>query len=190
MRIDSQLSWVPVGGPAFSLVAGAGVSVPSPIVLDLLGQGVGTAPQEIIGNSALFGTDFGVGARKQTIEILPSATPAFASGTVATLNVALQLAPDTGVGGGYLPGVYQTITETGPMTLAQLLALQAAATQGVIRMDWPPNFPANLNPRYARLLFQVPAATFFTAGAIAAAFITTVRDDQANRFAQRNFAVR
>lgn len=189
MRIDATVSWLPVGGPGMTLVGGAGISLPSP-VLDLLGQGVGTAPAEIIGNVTTWGTDFGIDPRKQTIGIFLASAPTIASLNAATLNIALQMAPDLGAAGGYLPGVYQTIGETGPMTVAQLVAAQTGVNQQPIRLDWPPNFPMNLNPRFSRLLFQVPAATNFSAGTIAAAFPTTVRDDQANRFAARNYSVR
>ena len=58
------------------------------------------------------------------------------------------------------------------------------------RMDWPAAFPANTaRPRFVRLLFQVPAATNFTAGTISAAVVTMTRDDQANRQAAKNFTV-
>lgn len=181
MRLDSSLAFVPA---TLSLVAAAGVAVPSTNVIDLLGSGVGTAPLNIIGNATTFGADMGVGGgfAVPTLEIILG--EAVATGTVATLNVALQMAPDTGVGGGYLPGAWQTIVESGPMTAAQL------AAPGVIaRLDWAPNFPANLSPRFARLLFQTPAGTFFTAGSISYAGPTLVRDDQANKFAAANYKV-
>jgi hypothetical protein len=54
------------------------------------------------------------------------------------------------------------------------------AQQILARFDFPPAFPANLNPRYPALLFT-PVGTF-TAGTRQAP-VTMVRDDQANKFA-------
>ncbi len=180
MITDSQLSFVPIGGN-LSIVAGAGINVPSTNVIDLLGTGVGTAPNAIIGTATLFGTDAGIGAIKAQIEAITGT--AFATANGGTLNVAFQAAPDLGVGGGYQPGAYTTLVETGPIAVASLTAAQVIA-----RFDFPPAFPANLQPRYLRLLFQVPAASNFTAGTISSALVTMVRDDQANKFASRNYA--
>lgn len=181
MITDAQLSFVPVGGN-LSLVAGAGVSIPSTNVIDLLGQGVGTAPQNIIGNATNFGADVGVGGITPQIDAIIGT--ACATGNGATLNVALQAAPDQGAGGNYQPGAWTTIVETGAIAVAKLTAGQIVA-----RFDFMPAFPANLNPRYLRMLFQVPAATNFTAGTISSAIVTMVRDDQANKFATKNFTV-
>lgn len=181
MRIDASLSFVPIGAN-FSLVGAAGVSIPSPVTIDLLGVGVGMAPPNIIGTVALFGTDLGIGGKKQTIEVLIGT--ALASGNAATLNTALQLAPDTGAAGNYQPGTWQTVGETGADTVAQLPA------NTILRLEWPPVFPATLRPRFARLLFQVPAGTNFSAGTINSAFVTLVRDDLANRQASGNYTVR
>ena len=112
-----------------------------------------------------------------------SVVNACATANSCTLNVALQVAPDTGAAGGYQPGTWQTINETGPMTAAQLTANQ------VIRMDWSAVFPASARPRFVRLYFQVPAATNFTAGTIQSAFVTLVRDDQANKYTPNNYVV-
>jgi hypothetical protein len=43
MRSDALLAFVPIGGN-LSLVAGAGVDIPSSQTIDLLGVGVGVAP--------------------------------------------------------------------------------------------------------------------------------------------------
>lgn len=180
MRLDSQLSFVGVGA-ALSMVAGAGVSISSNVI-DLLGSGVGTAPPVIIGNAALFGEDVGVGDGMLIPKLEVATGDAFVTANVATLNVALQLAPDTAV--THQPGAWQTVVETGALTAAQL------ATQTTIaRLDWPPVFPLTLRPRYAKLLFQIPAATNFTAGTIAFAVVTSVRDDQANKNAASNYTV-
>jgi hypothetical protein len=181
MRIDASLAFVPIGGN-LSLVGAAGVAIPAPNVIDLLGQGVGTAPTNIIGNVSTFGADLGIGAMKAQLEC--TVGTAFTTSNSATLNVQVQAAPDAGAGSGYQPGTWQTLVETGPITAAQLTANQVIA-----RFDWPPAFPANLRPRYVRLLFSPLAATNFTAGTIANAIITTVRDEQANRYAANNYKV-
>ena len=182
MITDATVAFVPPGSP-LSLVAAAGVYVPSPGVIDILGIGVGLAPTSIIGTvSATFGSDAGLGMDKPQIEVVIGTPPT--TGNAATLNVALQGAPDTGLAGGYQPGTWQTLVETGPMTVAQLTAGTICA-----RFDYPPAFPANLRPRYYRLLFQVPVATNFTAGTVAFATIALVRDDLGNFYAQNNYTV-
>lgn len=181
MRLDAQTIFVPFGGQ--SMVAAAGVSIASTNTLDLIGSGPGTTPPNIIGTqNALFGEDVGIGDGFLVPKLIITTGTAFVTANSATLNVALQLAPDTAV--THLPGTWQTVEETGAMIAAQLLA---AIVIG--RLDWAPAFPANLNPRYARLLFQVPSGTNFSAGTIAFAGVTSVRDDQANKFAQKNFTV-
>lgn len=179
MMIDSLLSFVAIGGNQ-SLIAGAGIAIPSTNVIDALGSGVGTIPANIYGTPALFGTDLGIGDIKAQINIVIGT--ALATGTSATLNIAFQGAPEVTI--TRQPGTWQTIMETGAMTAAQLPA------NTVVRMDWPAAFPANLNARFFRLLFQVsPVTGLFTAGTISSALVTTVRDDQANRYAPANYVV-
>ncbi len=182
MLLDAQLILVPTAFP-LSLVAAAGVSVPSPVI-DLLGQGVGTAPFNIIGNVALFGTDFGIG--KQQLELMINTGIAFATSNSATLNVQFQLAVDQGAAGAYQPGTWNTVIETGTIAPSTTLLI---ANQTIFRADWPPAFPAGLRPRYMRLNFSIPAATNFTAGTIGFAGVVLCRDDQQNRFAAANYAV-
>jgi hypothetical protein len=181
MITDSQLNFVPMQAP-LSLVAAAGIAIPSAI-LDLLGSGVGTAPANIIGAASVFGMDAGVGSHRRP-ELACSIGVAAVTANAATLNLALQAAVDTGSGGGYVPGTWTTIVETGPIAAASL-----TAGQPIGRFPLLPAFPANLNPRFLRLLFQVAAATNFTAGTIAYALMTWVRDDQANKFAAKGFSV-
>lgn len=147
-------------------------------ILDILGSGSGTAPANIIGNRTLFGSDTGLGGVKPQVEVLIGT--AFVGGT--SLQVMFQAAPDTGAAGSYLPGTWTTLIETPAILTASLTAAQVLA-----RFDWPPAFPANLNPRYLSLLFT-PVGTF-TAGTISAAPVTMVRDDQANKYAASNFVV-
>jgi hypothetical protein len=182
MITDSQLAFIPNGGNQ-SMVAGAGVSIPSVNTLDLLGQGVGTPPANIIGAVTNWGTDFGVGGRRRP-ELEMAVGTAFATGNAATLNVAMQAAPDPGAGGNWTPTTWTTIVETGAIAAASL-----TAGQTLLRAPILPAFPANLRPRFLRLLFQIPAATNFSAGTIAFALFTWVRDDLAFKFTPRNYQV-
>ena len=175
MRSDALLAFVPIGGN-LSLVTGGANAVASTNVIDLMGVGVGVAPPNIIGNTALFGPDMGIGGFRPEIKCVLGT--AFVGGT--SLNVALQAAPDTAV--TYQPGAWTTLAETGAMLTANLTAGQLVA-----RFPWLPAFPANLSPRYLRMLFT-PVGTY-TAGTIASAIVTTVRDDQANKFAANNYKV-
>lgn len=184
MLTDALLNFAPIGSNQ-SMVGGAGVSIviaPGGVALDLLGAGVGVAPASIIGTASVFGTDFGVGVRKALLAC--AVGTAFATGNAATWNLALQFAQDTGAVGGYQPGTFHTVIETGAQPVSY-------ATAGALigRFDWPPQLPANFQPRFARLLMQFPAATNLSAGTIAYALVTMDRDDQANQFAAKNFAV-
>ena len=184
MLLDSQWNFVPIP-PAtpLSLVAAAGQSIPSTVTPDLLGLGVGIAPQSIIGaQSPIFGEDPGLGGTKGQVEVIIGT--AFATSNSATLNVALQAAPDPGSAGNYTPTTWTTLVETGPIAASSLTANAIIA-----RFDFPPAMPAGQRPRFFRLYFQVPAGTNFTAGTIAGAFVTFVRDDQQNRYLQRNYSV-
>ena len=182
MILDGQLSFVPLGS-VLSLVGAAGVSIPSTNVIDLLGAGVGVAPPNIIGNVSLFGADVGVGGHLRP-EIMCAIGTACATSNSATLNAALQAAPDTGAAGGYIPTTWTTIAETGAIAAANLTAGQIIA-----RFPFLPAFPAGLRPRFLRLYFQIPTSTSFTAGTIGAAVVTLVRDDLAQKFAAKNYTV-
>lgn len=179
MLIDALVSFVGPNSP-LSLVGGAGVAIPSGVI-DLLGAGVGVAPPNIIGNAAVFGEDAGIGQPRMQSEVL--VTTAFVTANAATLNIAFQGAPDTGAGGGYLPGAWTTLMETGYLAAALL-------TKGAVlgRFDWPPGVPPNFRPRFLRLLFQPLAATNFTAGAVLAPS-TTGRDDIAQIYQAANYTV-
>lgn len=177
MITDALVNFVPVGAP-LSLISGTG-DIASTNVYDILGSGPGTAPQNIIGNAALFGSDVGIGGVRPELNV--TIGTAIVSGGGGTLNVKLQAAPDTA--GTNLPGTWQTLAETGVLTVAQLTAGQIVA-----RFPFLPAFPANLNPRYIRLLFTVGTASI-TAGTVASALVTMSRDDQANKFQPSNFVV-
>jgi hypothetical protein len=177
MIFDASLSLVPIGSP-LPLVAAAGVAIPS-AVIDLLGAGVGVAPPNIIGNASVFGTDFGIGADPTELNVTIGTACATANG--ATLNVQLQFAADNGA---YQPGTWYTAGESGAIAAANL-----AANAVIARLPWLPAFPKNLQPRFARLNFVVPAATNFTAGTIGSALVCWGRDDYAVAFAAKNFSV-
>jgi hypothetical protein len=178
MRLDALLNFVQPGAP-LSLVGSAGVAIPSTNTIDLLGVGSGNASSNIIGNVTTFGSDTGVGGYKNP-EIQINIGTALVTATSATLNVAFQGAPDNG---SNAPGTWQTFAETGPITAAQGTAGQ------IIRMDWPVAFPANEQPRFVRLLFQVPAGADFTAGTVSSALVVPARDDWNERNAARNYVV-
>lgn len=181
MMTDAQYILVPTASPLAMSLATAGAVATNPI--DLLGQGAGTAPVNIIGNVTLFGADFGVG--KQQLELIASVGTAFTTGNSATLTAQFQLAADQGSAGGYQPSTWNTIIEQPGITAAQLVANAIFA-----RFDWPPVFPTTLRPRFMRLNFVAAASTAFTAGSIGFAGVVLCRDDQANKFAANNFTVR
>ena len=175
MFLDSAVNFVPVGSNLPILAA----AVPSQ-VYDALGQGVGTAPANIIGNRTIFSTDLGIGQPRPQLQV--NTNVAFATSAGALLNIAFQAAADLGVGGGYQPGAWTNLLNQDGLTIAELAALSV-----VFRMDWPPALPANLSARYFSILFTPTAA--YTAGSIGSAVVTMGRDDQANKFATKNFTV-
>lgn len=185
MRVDALLSFVAIGAP-LSMVAGAGVDIPSTKTIDLLGLGVGVpAPQNgapIIGNVDTFGAPDagGVGGIRPELNIT-TGDAAFTSGGACTLNVQLQAAEDDGTGN---PDTWVTLGESGPIALADLTAETVIA-----RLPWLPPFPENLRPRFLRLNFEIPAGLNFTAGEIASALVTFVRDDWFQRQAAKNYTV-
>jgi hypothetical protein len=187
MLTDSLLAFVP-NGSNLSLVGAAGVAIPSG-VLDLLGVGVGQAPQSIIGNVTTFGEDPGIGGKRSEIQInIGTALVAGVAGT--TLSIALQGAADTGAGGGYQPSTWTDIADQDNIALANL-------TAGAVPFRFPflPSMPPGLRPRFLRLLFSPTSSAGakpsgdFSAGTILFAGVVTVRDDWAVKYAARNYTV-
>lgn len=174
MLLDALTNFLPLG----SNLAVTNAAVRSNIY-DILGSGVGTAPQNIIGTRTLFGQDDGIGSRKPLVQVNLTNLN-WAGGT--SLNVAFQAAVDTGAAGNYQPGAWLTLVETGAIALANLTAQQVLA-----KFDFPPAFPPGVLPRYLSLLFT-PVGVF-TAGAIGSAIVTMDRDDQTNKYAAKNFTV-
>lgn len=178
MLIDALVSFLPIGSNLALSTATAGVVYSN--VIDLLGAGVGVAPPNIIGNATTFGSDQGIGVRKPQVQVTIGTAPT--TGNSATLNVQFQGAPDTAV--TYQPGTWQTLVETGAITVAQMTANAQLA-----RFDFPPAFPVGTLPRYLRLAFQTAASTAFTAGTIGSAIVTMDRDDLSSKYAASNFTV-
>ena len=193
MITDALVSFVPIGGN-LSLVAGAGIVIPSPNTLDLLGSGVGTAPPNIIGTRTTFGTDMGVGGHLRP-ELNITVGVGLTGAVGQQLKVALQGAADQGAGGNYQPGTWVDIVSQDGIGLANLANATGAIAGSVIaRFPFLPTMPPQLFPRYLRLLFSPMTAAAlpsgsFTAGTISSALVTWVRDDQANRGAGKNYAV-
>ena len=191
MITDALCNFVPIGGN-LSLVGGAGIGIPSTGIYDFLGLGVGVAPTERIwGNPAVFGQADAMGVGNQRPELNVTVGTGLVAVNGALLNVALQGAIDTGAAGGYQPGTWRTFAESGGIAAAD-----APANTVVFRSPWLPPFPANLRPRYLRLLFSpLPAvatpgtAANFSVGTIASAIVVMSRDDLFNKFAAKNFSV-
>lgn len=185
MLIDALVSF---GNAPFSIVAGAGVATPSSVI-DLLGLGVGQAPQNIIGvPGTVFGQDPGIGWPRGQAEVL--VTTPFTTGTAATMNFIYQGAIDTGAGGGYLPGTWQTIVESGYLPVTDLDSVAATDPDGAVawQFDFEPTHPLNFKPRFLRVLAQPLAATFFTAGAIRIP-VTTGLDQFKQKYAAKNYSL-
>lgn len=182
MLIDALLSFVPIGGN-LSLV-GPASSVFLSNVVDQLGVGVGVAPPSIIGNQSNFGQDGGVGGLRPELNIsIGTAVVATAS---STLKIAFQGAPDPGAAGNWTPaaGDWKDIASQDGITAANLTANAIP-----MRFPWLPTMPPNLRPRFYRLAFSISSLGAFTAGTVASALVTTVRDDYAARYAQKNYSV-
>lgn len=139
-------------------------------VFDVTGVGSGTVPPMITGINASTGAavpigfDIGAGDGFAIPEVFWNVPTAFTSAASATLQIALQAAPDNGSGSA---GTYVTIIETEALTPAQL----AVNTQGQFQV--PPvgaNWTAEAMPRFYRLNFVVATSTF-SAGAITASLV-------------------
>lgn len=189
MITDALASFLPLGSNQ-SMVGAAGVNIQIGTIIDLLGEGVGLAPTSVfgtlgsLGSAGVFGAPDAMGVGGERPELDVSVGTTFTTATAATLEVALQAAADQGSAGGYQPSTWNTIGTSGAIAVANLTANTVIA-----RLPWLPPFPAGLRPRFLRLLGIIPAATDFTAGTIAAALVTFVRDDQFNKYAANNFTV-
>lgn len=191
MITDALIAFVPMGAP-LSLVGGANVAIRSAPV-DMLGLGVGVNPAtagQIWGNTTVFGQADGMGVGNQRPELNVTIGTALAGAAGLTLNVALQYAPDLGIGGGFQPGTWQNIASQDGITIAQ-----GAANTVIARFPYLPPFPFNERPRFLSLLFSpvssggaVPSGNF-TAGTIASAVVVMSRDDYFIAQQPRNYTV-
>jgi hypothetical protein len=187
MRSDALVAFVPIGAP-LSLVGAAGTAIASNVI-DLMGVGVGIAPPNIIGvPNLIWGTDMGVGSGSRP-ELNVAIGTAVTGAAGQLLKIALQAAPDQGVAGGFQPGTWQDVVSQDNIATANL-------TAGAVpfRSPFIPTMPPGLLPRFMRLLFSPMTATTlpsgsFTNGTVASAIVTLVRDDQANKFQQKNYTV-
>ena len=181
MMTDAKLAFVGIGTP-LSLVGASGATFTAPLIVDLLGAGAGTLVTNIWGNSLLPGQAdaMGVGGPRPELNI-SIGTALVANAGAPTLTAALQYAPDNGAGS---PGAWQTVATSGAVTVAQ-----GTANQVIWRQPWIPPYPVNLRPRFVQLIFTTPAATSFSAGTIASALVTTVRDDIFQMQQPRNYTV-
>lgn len=180
MRTDALVSFLPVGAAAQSLVGAAGADIQIGNIFDILGLGVGVAPtNDIIGNATVFGSDVGIGGVKPQVEVVIGTACATADG--ATPNFKFEAAIDNGAS---QPGPWNVLVETGGIAVANLGAGAVCA-----RFDFPPAFPPGLQPRFLRLVMNPGAGLVLTAGTVQNAIVTTVRDDQANKYAASNYKV-
>jgi len=138
-------------------------STPSATVIDLTGAGEGTPPNLSWGNSATFGADLGLGAPGfGALKVVTQINEGLSTTNSATLNVALQGAPDDG---SNEPGAWETFAESGP------IAADVLGAGGQIVFDYPRRAIGAALPRFLQLLYQLPASTSFSAGAVTAAII-------------------
>lgn len=181
MLIDSLLAFVPYGAP-LSLVAAAGVDIPSTNTIDLLGSGVGTAVNNIVGIATVPGQADGMGVGNVRPEMVVAIGTALANDTgTPLLTVEFQGAPDNGSNN---PGTWQSYWRSPAITAAQ-----GTAGRIIARLPWPPPFLENARPRFLRLNFEIPAGTNFLTGTIAYALVTQARDDNYQMQQPRNFRV-
>ena len=139
-------------------------------VFDVCGVGSGTVPPMITGINGSTGAavpigfDIGAGDGFAIPEVFWSIPVAFVSAASATMQIALQAAPDDGTG---TAGTYVTITETEILTPAQL-PINATG-----QFQVPPvgaNWVGEAMPRFYRLNFVVATSTF-SAGKITASLV-------------------
>lgn len=150
-------------------------------VIDLTGIGSGSAPNLNFGNATTFGADMGIGDGEAIPKVYVTLGTTFLTASSATLNIAVQGAPDNG---SNVAGSWTTMSETGALAASVLLI----GRQITLYLDTLALGQAL--PRFLRLSYQLPAATSFTAGSIGLAGIA-LQTDQSARLYQypANFTV-
>lgn len=178
MFVDNSLAFSSTWQSAQTLAISSNTA--STNTLDVTGAGSGNAPSIVWGTSTSFGADMGIGGGETRPHVRVQVTTAFTTGNSATLNIALQSAPDNG---SNAPGTWTTCNETGAIAASALTVGQA------INLDFGARAPGAALPRFYRLLYQVPAATSFSAGAVVAGVV--VNNDFSTTIGQypENFSV-
>lgn len=171
MFVDNSLAFSSNWQTAQSLIVSTNTA--STNTIDVTGAGSGNAPSVVWGTSSTFGADMGIGGGETRPHVRVQVTTAFTTGTSATLNIALQSAPDNG---SNAPGTWTTCNETGP------LAASALTVGTAINLDFGPRAPGAALPRFYRLLYQLPGSTSFTAGAVVAGVV--VNNDSSTTIGQ------
>jgi len=175
---DALLNLVSTQSP-LSLI---GLASARSAIQDFLGQGAGTAPQNIIGNVTLFGQPDAMGIPQNRLEFNIATGAAAFVGVGVSMNVQLQYAADLGTP-TYQPDTWVTVAETGAIAVGNLLA----NTQ-IFKVPLLPPPPGLNRPRFFSLNFVMTGGTF-TTGSIAYALMTPSRDDLVQKFAAANFTV-
>lgn len=160
MFVDNSLAFSSNWQTPQSLIVST--STASTNTIDVTGAGSGNAPSVVWGTSSTFGADMGIGGGESRPHVRVQVTTTFATSNAATLNVALQSAPDNG---SNAPGTWTTCDETGAIAASALTAGTA------INLDFGPRAPGAALPRFYRLLYQLPGSTAFTAGAVVAGVV-------------------
>lgn len=175
---DALLNLVPTQAPV-SLI---GVASARSQILDFLGQGAGTQPQNIIGNTTLFGQPDAMGTPQNRLEFELATGPLAFVGAGVTLTVQLQYAPDLGTP-TYQPGTWVTVVEQPSIAVGTLLA-----NTPLFKVPLLPPPPGLNRPRFFSLNFVVSGGVF-TVGSIAYALLTPSRDDLVQKLAANNYTV-
>lgn len=174
MQIDQQLTFVGIGAAPVSLVGAAGALIQIGGTIDMLGQGVGVAPQGVIGNpfNGFYGVDPGPGMLKPTLA--GRIGTALATGNAATVEFVLQVASDTGAAGGFQPGTWEDWVTAG------VQAVGAYPVNSKIRMDFTPLPNSTPAARYMRFIMRPLTATNLSAGTCTFAGLVMADDDLQN----------
>ena len=155
MIFDKLLEFDPTG----TVLA---VSVPSTNVIDLVGAGLIPSATSAVRPGIDIGGGGGGGA-VPSIYVLVNTTFTAAGG--ATLNAAIQAAPDDGTNTN-TPGAYSTYAETGAIALSNLVAGNVIWSIPLPRVLPLPTTQTS-RPRFLRMNYTVASGPF-TAGALQA----------------------
>ena len=137
---------------------------------DVCGVGSGTVTSMITGVSGSTGSavpigfDIGAGDGFAIPELYWNVVTAFSASTAATMTIGIQAAPDNGSGSS---GTYQTIVQTGAISVASL----TAGTNGQFQI--PPvgaNWTGEALPRFYQVYFTAGVGNF-TGGNITAELV-------------------